>query len=55
MLQKTSNSDDEDDPTQQVYMLKEDDLNRSVYDSKYDKYIEYHDVHLSSDLEPILA
>ena len=55
MLQKTSNSDDEDDPTQQVYMLKEDDLNRSVYDTKYDKYIEYHDTNLSSDLEPILA
>ena len=58
MLQKTSNSDDEDDPTQQVYVLKEEDLNHSVYDSKYDKYIEWlehHDAQLSSDLEPILA
>ena len=41
MLQKQTNSDDEDDPTQLVYVLKEDDLNKSVYDPKYDKYIEY--------------
>ena len=45
-------------------MLKEEDLNRSVYDPEYDKYVrtstaqgyvEYHDAQLSSDLEPILA
>ena len=33
MLVKKQDSDEEDDPTKQVFMLKEDDLRRSVYDS----------------------
>ena len=55
MLAKTSNSDEEDDPTKQVFMLREEDLRRSVYDPFYDKYIENVDSNLTSELEPNLA
>ena len=55
MLAKTSNSDDEEDPTKQVFMLKEDDLRRSVYDTYYDRFIEFEDRNLSTELEPNMA
>lgn len=55
MLAKTSNSDEEDDPSKQVFMLKEEDLRRSVYDSYYDQFIDHEDTHLSADLEPNIA
>lgn len=55
MLAKTSNSDEEDDPSKQVFMMKEEDLRRSVYDPYYDRYIELEDGSLSTDLEPNIA
>ena len=55
MLVKTSNSDDEDDPTKQVFMMKEEELRRSVYDPYYDGYINYEDKNLTTDLELNLA
>ena len=55
MLAKTSNSDDEDDPTKQAFILKEEDLRRSVYDSYYDRFIDYEDKNLSTELEPNMA
>ena len=55
MVAKTSNSDEEDDPSKQVFMLKEDDLRRSVYDPYYDTHIEVEDKNLTTELEPNLA
>lgn len=55
MLAKTTNSDDEDDPTKQVFILKEEDLRRSVYDTYYDRYVDFEDKNLSTELEPNMA
>ena len=55
MLAKKSNSDEEDDPTKEVFMMKEEDLRRSVYDSCYDRFIEFEDKFLSTELEPNMA
>ena len=35
--------------------MKEEDLRRSIYDAYYDKYIEYEDKNLTTELEPNLA
>ena len=51
MLARTSQSDEEDDPTKQVFMLKEEDLRRSVYDQSYDRFIDLEDKNLSTELE----
>ena len=40
MLNKSTYSDEEEDPTKQFFMLKEEDLHRSVYDESYDKYVD---------------
>lgn len=55
MVAKTTNSDEEDDPTKQVFMIKEEDLRRSVYDVYYDRFIDYEDKNLSTELEPNMA
>lgn len=36
-------------------MMKEEDLRRSVYDSYYDRFVEYEDKNLSTELEPNIA
>ena len=55
MLARTSQSDEEDDPTKQVFMLKEEDLRRSVYDQSYDRFIDLEDKNLSTELEQNMA
>ena len=55
MIHRSPNSDEENDPTKQVFMMKEEDLRRSVYDAFYDKFIDFEDKNLMSDLEPNLA
>ena len=35
--------------------MKEEDLRRSVYDSYYDRFIDYEDKNLSTELEPNMA
>ena len=54
MLAKTSASDEDEDPTKQVFMMKEEDLRRSVYDPYYDRFIDHEDKNLSTELEPNL-
>ena len=51
MLNKSTYSDEEEDPTKQAFMLREEDLRRSVYSEHYDKYVEMVDVNLSTELE----
>ena len=55
MLAKTSNSDEEDDPAKQVFMMKEENLRRSVYDSYYDRFIDFEDKYFTTELEPNMA
>lgn len=40
MLGKNSNQEEEEDPSKQVFMVKEEDLRRSVYDPYYDNFID---------------
>ena len=40
MLGKSSNQEEEEDPSKQVFMVKEEDLRRSVYDPYYDNFID---------------
>ena len=55
LARTTANTDEEDDPMKQVFMLKEEDLRRSVYDSYYDNQVGLVDLTLSTELEPNLA
>ena len=55
MIHRSPQSDDENDPLKSVVMMKEEDLRRSVYDSYYDKYVDFEDKNLTTELEPNLA
>ena len=55
MLARTSNSDEEDDPSKQTLCLKDEDLRRSVYDPHYDRFIDFEVKSLSAELEYNIA
>ena len=52
---KSGSEEDEDDDMQAVFTLREDDRNRTVYDTAYDTYIDAPDDTIIPGIEPNLA